>query len=92
VYDRSLSGPRAIARLLKGTALSFVPSEDPQPEVPRVPDPRRGAVAGLIITVLLILGGVILVHTLGKTAKLQDCLMSGRTNCAPIEPSAGSGG
>ncbi len=75
-----------------GPTLYFVAREDPQPEMPRVPDPRRGAVAGLIITVLLLLGGVFLVHVLGRTAKLQDCVLSGRTNCAPIASPADSGG
>jgi hypothetical protein len=92
VYSRSISGPRIIARLLRGPAQYFVPSEDPQPDLPRVPDPRRAAVAGLVITVLLVLGGVLLVHVLSRTAKLQDCVMSGRTNCAPIASQAGTGG
>jgi hypothetical protein len=75
-----------IARLLRGPALHFVPREDPQPELPRAPEPRRAAVAGLVVTVLLVLGGVLLVHVLSRSAKLQDCVMSGRTNCAPINP------
>jgi hypothetical protein len=68
-----------------------VAREDPKPDIPPVPDPRRGAVAGLIITLLLVLGGVFLVHVLNRASSLQDCVMSGRTNCAPItsEPSAG---
>ncbi|HTV80833.1 MAG TPA: hypothetical protein VMF03_21460 [Steroidobacteraceae bacterium] len=89
---RLIAGPDAIARLLKGPRLDFVPSEDPQPEMPPIPDPRRSAVAGLVVTLLLVLGGVILVHVLGRASKLQDCVMSGRTNCAPIDVSAGSGG
>jgi hypothetical protein len=28
--------------------------------------------------------GWLLVHELGRSAKMQDCLMSGRTNCNPI--------
>jgi hypothetical protein len=92
MYSRPISGPRVIAKLLRGPALYFVPGEDPQPEMPRVPDPRRAAVAGLLLTLLLVLGGVLLVHVLSRTAKLQDCVMSGRTNCAPIAPSAGTGG
>jgi hypothetical protein len=59
--------------------------------MPRVPDPRRGAVVGLVVTLLLVLGGVLLVHVLSRTAKLQDCVMSGRTNCAPIASPAGTG-
>jgi hypothetical protein len=92
VYSRRLSGARVIARLLRGPALYFVEGDDPQPETPRVPDPRRAAVAGLLVTVLLVLGGVFLVHVLSRTGTLQDCVMSGRTNCAPIASPAGSGG
>jgi len=86
VYSRPISGPDVITRLLRGRALYFVPGEDPQPEMPRAPEPRRAAVAGLVVTVLLVLGGVLLVHVLSRSAKLQDCVMSGRTNCAPINP------
>jgi hypothetical protein len=87
-----IPGPRIIARLLRGPTLYFVPREEPQPELPRVPDPRRAAIAGLVVTVLLVLGGVFLVHVLSRTGKLQDCVMSGRTNCAPIDSTAGTGG
>jgi hypothetical protein len=86
VNSRPISGADVITRLLRGPTLYFLPGEDPQPEMPKVPDSRRSAVAGLIITLLLVLGGVFLVHVLGRTAKLQDCVMSGRTNCAPIAP------
>ncbi|HEY6457394.1 MAG TPA: hypothetical protein VIY90_19125 [Steroidobacteraceae bacterium] len=72
--------------------MHFVPREDPQPEMPPVPDPRRAAVGGLVITLLLVLGGVLLVHVLNRTAKLQDCVMSGRTNCAPVDSPMKTGG
>lgn len=92
MYPRPMSAPRFIARLLRGPALYFVPREDPQPEAPRAPDPRRAAVVGLLGTLLLVLGAVFLVHVLSRTAKLQDCVMSGRTNCAPItSPQGGDG-
>lgn len=92
MYSRPNSGPHAIARLLRGPALYFVAGKDPQPEMPRVPDPRRAAVLGLVVTALLVLGGVLLVHVLSRTGKLQDCVMSGRTNCAPIDLPARIGG
>ncbi len=41
--------------------------------------------AGLAFTLALVVLGLLLVHRLGETAKLEDCLMSGRTNCAPID-------
>jgi hypothetical protein len=64
--------------------LEFRPSAR-RPQGPRGPDPRRGALIGLAIVLLLVLGGLVLVHVLRDAARLQDCVMSGRTNCAPIE-------
>jgi hypothetical protein len=46
---------------------------------------RRGAIAGLAIAVILIAGGIWLAHALSAQSKLQDCLMSGRTNCNVID-------
>ena len=48
-------------------------------------DRRTAALMGLAIVLSLELAGVVLVRDLGKEAKLEDCLMSGRTNCAPID-------
>jgi hypothetical protein len=45
---------------------------------------RRGAIAGLAIAVVLLVVGLWLSHELTASSKLQDCLMSGRTNCAVI--------
>jgi hypothetical protein len=45
---------------------------------------RRGAIAGLAIAVVLLLVGVWLAHELTGASKMQDCLMSGRTNCNVI--------
>jgi hypothetical protein len=53
------------------------------------PDPgdnRIGALAGLIIAVVLLAVGVWLAHDLTAASKMQDCVMSGRTNCNVIEP------
>lgn len=49
-------------------------------------DNRRGAVAGLIITLLILGIGWWLARDLTSASKMQDCLMSGRTNCNVIEP------
>ncbi len=48
-------------------------------------DSRRGALFGLLVAVALIVLGLILVHVLDAAGRLQDCVMSGRTNCAPLE-------
>jgi hypothetical protein len=59
--------------------------QQPQKPQPPEPDSRRGALIGLLVAVALIIIGLILVRVLGDTGRLQDCVMSGRTNCAPIE-------
>ncbi len=91
MYDRPILGLRGLPRPLWGQAVYFVPIGGQEPELPRVPDPRRAALVGLVVTLLLVLGGVLLVHVLGRAAKLQDCVMSGRTNCAPINVAKASG-
>lgn len=45
----------------------------------------RTSLVGLIVVIVLVVGGVFLVEKLKAMSDLQDCLMSGRTNCAPIE-------
>lgn len=60
--------------------LSLMPPADPPP-----PDSRRSGVIALLVVAALVLGGLLLVHVLRNAAQLQDCLLSGRTNCAPIE-------
>ena len=47
---------------------------------------RGGAVIGLVIVVVLLVVGVWLAHQLTAASKMQDCLMSGRTNCNTIQP------
>jgi hypothetical protein len=49
-------------------------------------DNRRGAIAGLIIAVVLLAIGIWLARDLRSASQLQDCVMSGRTNCNVIEP------
>jgi hypothetical protein len=57
------------------------------------PDPeqdgsQRRALAGLAIAVVLLVVGLWLAHQLTAASKMQDCLMSGRTNCNVIESPA----
>jgi hypothetical protein len=49
-------------------------------------DNRRGAIAGLVIAVVLLAIGIWLAHDLTAASRLHDCVMSGRTNCNVIEP------
>ena len=57
------------------------------------PDPeqdgsQRRALAGLAIAVVLLVVGLWLAHQLTAASKMQDCLMSGRTNCNVIQSPA----
>jgi hypothetical protein len=45
---------------------------------------RPNLLAALLIIVGLVMGGYFLVAKLKDLGDTQDCLMQGRTNCAPI--------
>jgi hypothetical protein len=72
------------------------PEEPEEPELPQFPpgdgpvggdgEPdssgtRRGALVGLILVVLLVIGALVLIHVLHSMSQLQDCALSGRSNC-----------
>jgi hypothetical protein len=46
---------------------------------------RTAALMGFIIILVLAIAGIMLMRELDKNGRLEDCLMSGRKNCAPIE-------
>jgi hypothetical protein len=46
---------------------------------------RRGAVIGLVITALIVVAGYFLMNALRDEGKREDCLMSGRSNCVPLD-------
>lgn len=46
---------------------------------------RRGPIIALGIVVVLFVVGWILARELYADSKLEDCLLSGRTNCAPLQ-------
>jgi hypothetical protein len=49
----------------------------------------HAALAGLAIAVVLLVVGIWLAHELTTASRLQDCLMTGRTNCNTIEAPPG---
>jgi hypothetical protein len=64
--------------------------EEPEPDVPKplgrdggrgLLHSRRGALVGLVIILLLVAGGLLLTHVLRGMSQLQDCALSGRSNC-----------
>ena len=51
---------------------------EPQPS-------RKGPLAAIALIIVLIAGGLWLQRHLRDNARMEDCLMSGRQNCAPIK-------
>jgi hypothetical protein len=49
------------------------------------PPPRSRALVGLLLLAGLMAAVLFVVHELQGAARLQDCVASGRTNCAPID-------
>ena len=48
---------------------------------------QRRSMIALGVVVLLFVVGLLLARELYSDSKMEDCLMSGRTNCAPLTPS-----
>jgi hypothetical protein len=57
---------------------------EPDDEQSSDAQPRNRALVGLLLLVGLIVAVLFVVHELQESARLQDCMASGRTNCAPI--------
>lgn len=55
----------------------WVSDEEAEEEANR----QTASLAGVAITLLLLVLGVYLVHQLQAKAAIEDCLLSGRTNC-----------
>lgn len=43
------------------------------------------SLAGLAVTLFLVVVGLFLTQKLAGMARLEDCLLSGRSNCAPLD-------
>jgi hypothetical protein len=77
---------RFIVRELPGGNSAGQPMNNRSEQGDEEADQRRSAaLIGLIIILALAIAGVLLVRELRERSRLEDCLMSGRTNCAPIE-------
>jgi hypothetical protein len=57
-----------------------------KPENAEAQGNRTPAIAGLVIALVLLVVGLWLARELTAASKMQDCLMSGRTNCNVIRP------
>ena len=49
---------------------------------------RTAALMGFIVILVLAIAGVLLVRELRVSTSIEDCLMAGRRNCAPIHEAA----
>jgi hypothetical protein len=63
---------------------SPAPRDDPDDDCGNGPRRRIAALLGLVLIVLLAVASAYLVRALRRESQLEDCLLSGRTNCAPI--------
>ncbi len=60
--------------------------ENSRPEPAESQASRTPAIAGLVVAAVLLVVGLWLARELTAASKMQDCLMSGRTNCNVIQP------
>jgi hypothetical protein len=45
---------------------------------------QTGGLVGIVIVLMLLIGGLFLVQQLRQAATIQDCVMTGRTNCQVV--------
>jgi hypothetical protein len=55
----------------------------------RGPAHPRSILPFLVVTVVLCVAGWFLVSWMVETTRIQDCVMSGRKNCTPLDPATG---
>ena len=68
-----------------------MPEEGDEPSAPE--EGYRGehpfSPVGLVVLLVLVGGGIFLVLRLRDVSNVQDCVWSGRRNCAPVEVPSG---
>ena len=58
------------------------PSDDRDPHEP---ESRMPVLIGLVVVILLVVAAYWLVQRLHEQGRIEDCLMAGRRNCAPVD-------
>jgi hypothetical protein len=46
---------------------------------------RRGALMALVLIIAIVLGSLLIQRVLRHTGQVEDCLLAGRRNCAPLD-------
>ena len=83
---RYLSGGLALVHPIGDEgAMEPIPDKPAEAEH-EAPSSNRGPVAALVVVLVLVVVGWLLTQALHKSGNMQDCVASGRTNCAPINP------
>ena len=58
---------------------------DPAPKTSEDTYSPRAVLLALAVVLLLVLGGLYLFYSLHDASQRQDCMMQGRSNCAPVD-------
>lgn len=66
-----------------GGSIAAMERDEREPETDEAE--ARASLAGLVVAILLVIGGIYLMLQMHDNAKLQDCVASGRRNCVPVE-------
>jgi hypothetical protein len=48
------------------------------------PPSRKAAIGALVLIIVLVLGGVWIQRAIRANSLIEDCMLQGRKNCAPI--------
>jgi hypothetical protein len=51
------------------------------------PPSRRNALIALVVVVVLVVAGIWISRVLHESGRIEDCLMRGGRNCAPLDTS-----
>jgi hypothetical protein len=59
------------------TCVNKAPMNEPPPS-------RKAAIGALVLIIVLVLGGVWIQRAIRANSLIEDCMLQGRKNCAPI--------
>jgi hypothetical protein len=84
--EKVMSDPETESSRPENSTTAPPKSGDPKPRTRQSRESNTPAIAGLAIAAVLLVIGLWLAHELRAASKMQDCVLSGRTNCNEIQP------